>query len=91
MDWHEACNDIAHNFHKIEIMLGSYLSKHGAVLDKEVKDLLSYSIGIAGESKFEITGPDVPKEANAAANNLFEKLNQAEDLLLDQLHSQSST
>lgn len=91
MDWYEACDEIAHNFHRIETALGSYLSKHGAVLTKETKDLLSYSIGIAGENKFDITSPDVPKEANTAADNLFKKLDEAEECLLNQVHSQSST
>ncbi|EPQ8526761.1 hypothetical protein [Vibrio vulnificus] len=91
MDWYEACDQIAHNFHKIETALGSYLSKHGAVLNKRTKDLLSYSIGIAGESKFDITSPDVPTEANTAADNLFKNLDEAEECLLNQVHSQSST
>jgi len=52
MDWYEACDDIAHDFHKIETALGTFLSKHGAVLSSEVKDLLSHSIGVAGENKF---------------------------------------
>lgn len=91
MDWNEACDEIAHNFHKIETALGSYLSKHGAVLSKEAKDLLSYSIGIADGRKFDITIPDVPTEAIAAANNLFKKLDGAEECLLNQVHSQSSS
>jgi hypothetical protein len=60
MDWYEACNEIAHDFHKIETALGAYLSKHGAVLKPEVKELLSYSKGVAAESKFDITSLDVP-------------------------------
>ena len=91
MDWYEACDEIAHDFHKIEIALGSYLSKHGAVLKPEVKELLSYSIGVAGENKFEITSPEVPRNANKAADELYEKLGKAEESLLEQVHSQSST
>ncbi|MDN3489504.1 hypothetical protein [Pseudoalteromonas sp. APC 3694] len=91
MCWNEACDEVAHNFHKIETALSSYLSKHGAVLSKETKDLLSYSIGIAGESKFDITNPDVPTEASAAADKLLKKLDEAEECLLNQVHSQSSS
>jgi hypothetical protein len=91
MDWYEACDEIANDFHKIESELGAYLSKHGAVLKSEVKDLLSLSIGIAGENKFEITSPDVPSHANEAANELYNKLDKAEESLLLQVHSQSST
>lgn len=91
MDWYEACDEIAHDFHKIETALGAYLSKHGAVLKSEVKELLSHSIVIAGEHKFEITNPDVPRHANKAANDLYNKLEEAEKSLMLQVHSQSST
>jgi len=91
MDWYEACDEIAHDFHKIEIALGAYLSKHGAVLKQEVKDLLSHSIGMAGESKFEITSPEVPSNANKAADGLYKNLEEVENKLLKQVHSQSST
>lgn len=90
MDWYDACNEIAHDFHKIEMALDSYLSKHGAVLKSEVKDLLSLSISIAGENKFEITSADVPENANKAANDLYENLRETEKSLLEQVHSQSS-
>lgn len=91
MDWYEACDEIAHDFHKIENALGAYLSKHGAVLKPVVKELLSHAIGVAGENKFEITSPEVPSAANEVANELYEKLERAETCLLEQVHSQSST
>ena len=91
MDWYEACDEIAHDFHKIETAIGAYLSKHGAVLKPEVKELLSHSIGVAGENKFEITSPEVPINANKAADELYGKLEKAEESLLEQVHSQSST
>lgn len=91
MDWHEACDEIAHAFHEIEIALGAYLSKHGAVLKPEVKELLSHAIGVAGENKFEVTSLEVPSSANKAASELYEKLEKAEECLLAQVHSQSST
>lgn len=91
MDWYEACDEIAHDFNKIELRLDDYLSKHGAVLKENVVDLISTCIAIAGENKFEITSPEVPKVANDAANNLYEKLKEAEKIVLQQVHSQSST
>lgn len=91
MDWYEACDEIAHNFHKIETSLSAFLAKHGAVLKPEVKKLINHSIGLAGENKFEITSPDVPHSANKAADGLYEKLEKAEESLLQQVHSQSST
>jgi hypothetical protein len=91
MDWYDACDEIAQDFYKIEMALNSYLSKHGAVLKSEVKDLLSLSISIAGENKFEIANPDVPENANKAADELYENLREVEKSLLEQVHSQSST
>lgn len=91
MDWYEACDEIAHDFNKIELRLDDYLSKHGAVLKENVVDLISTCIAIAGENKFKITSPEVPKVANDAANNLYDKLKEAEKIVIQQVHSQSST
>lgn len=90
MDWYQTCDHIAHDFHKIESALVAFLSKHGAVLKPEVKDLLSCSIGIAGEGKFEVNSLDVPLSANQAADTLFTKLEKIEEYLIKQVHSQSS-
>ncbi|HDZ8982160.1 hypothetical protein ACET6Z_16475 [Aeromonas veronii] len=91
MDWYEACDEISHSFGKIESELGKYLSKHGAILSEEVKDLISFSEGTAAENKFDISGPEVPQSANKAADEMFEKLNEAEKRLIAQVRSQSST
>ena len=90
MDWYEACDDIAQRFSSIEKSLNSFVAKHGAVLKKEVSDLISYSSGIAGENKFEVTNSDVPATANAAADDLMKKLDDVEERLLSQVHSQST-
>lgn len=91
MDWYDACDEIAHDFNKIELRLGAYLSKHGAVLKENVVDLIGTCIAIAGENKFEIASPEVPIVANDAANNLYNKLKEAEKIVLQQVHSQSSS
>lgn len=91
MDSYDACDEIAHGFDKIELRLGDYLSKHGAVLKEDVVDIISTCISIAGETKFEITSPEVSKVANQAAENLYAKLKRAEKIVLQQVHSQSST
>ena len=62
-----------------------------AVLQNEVKDLISSCITIAAVNKFEVEGPNVSREANKAADELYEKLKDAEKGLLNQVHSQSST
>lgn len=91
MDWYEACDEIADNFDNIEKLLGNYLSKHGAVLKPNVIDLISDCINIAGENKFEITSPQIPEAANISAHSLYDKLKEAEKIVLQQVHSQSST
>lgn len=90
MDWYEACDDIAQKFNRIEKSLNSFIAKHGAVLTKELSDLLSYSAGIAGENKFDVSITDVPPSANKAAQELMTKLDEVEEKLLDKVHSQSS-
>lgn len=90
MDWYDACDDIACGFDKIERILGEYLSKHGAVLGSEVSELLGDAISIAGRFKFETNGLEVPTRSNKAANSLYEKLQNAEKLLLKQVHEQST-
>ena len=91
MDWHDVCDEIAQRFSVIEPRLKDYLSKHGAILKKEAKEALSLCIGIAGENKFNINGPDVPDAINAHAENLYNKLKEVEKSLLNQVHTQSST
>ena len=85
------CDEIAQRFSVIEPRLKDYLSKHGAILKKEAKEALSLCIGIAGENKFNINGPDVPDAINAHAENLYNKLKEVEKSLLNQVHTQSST
>ncbi|MCW3148916.1 hypothetical protein N8H22_09960 [Stutzerimonas stutzeri] len=91
MDWDEACEEIAHDFKNIEKLLSLFMSKHGAVLGAEAKKLISSALGLAAHGKFLIQGPEVPRSASESANTLFEKLAKAEDVLLQQVHSQSST
>lgn len=91
MDWHEACEEIAHDFEQIEKLLDTFMSKHGAVLGTKAKDLLSSASNLAANGKFLITGPDVPPDATESADKLFNKLTEAEVVLLEQVHSQSST
>lgn len=91
MSWDEACDDIAHNFNKIEVRLNDFLSRNGAVLKNDAIDLISTCIAVAAEGKFNITSPDVPPAANSAADDLFKKLKEAESIVLQQVHSQTGT
>lgn len=90
MEWYDACNEIAGDFDKIEVALISYLSKHGAVLKPGAKELLGLSIGISGKNKFEIIFPDVPDHVNKAADELYDNILKIEEILLQQVYSQSS-
>jgi len=94
MDWYEACDEIAHNFEKIEKSLTAFISKHGAILKQDVRDHIGNAICLAGEHKFQITNLEVPRSANSAADKIFNEggeLEESEKLLLNQVHSQSST
>ncbi|MCC0035740.1 MAG: hypothetical protein H6887_10815 [Hoeflea sp.] len=83
MDWYEACNIIAENFSAIEDGLRSFIADYGAVLSDTVVDLLSDCIGIAGQNKFEaIDSEQVSTAANKAANDLYDKLTEAEATML---------
>lgn len=92
MDWHEACDDIARNFDKIEFELNSYISKHGAVLGDNVIRLLTSAQAIAAEKKFRFSDSPFPStDANQGADMLVKKCDSAEQLLLEMVHSQAST
>lgn len=88
MDWHDACDEIALNFGKIERLIGAYLRAHGAVLSEPVKDLLSSCYGIAGENQFEVSDGDVSRKTNEAADSLHTKLQEAESTMLRQVNTQ---
>jgi hypothetical protein len=91
MDWHDACDSMAHELEHTESVLRSFLYKHGAVLHAESKKLLNLAIGQAAENKFKMESPEVPSEANTAADNVYKHIEKIESLLLEQVHSQSST
>ncbi|MDO6707593.1 hypothetical protein [Photobacterium sp. 1_MG-2023] len=91
MDWHEACDEIAHNFKSIIASLENFLSKHGAILDETPKQLLSNAIGLASHHQFDISGAEVPDTANSAANDIYNKLISAEKYLTKQVLNQTST
>lgn len=91
MDFHDACDQVAENFQRIEGLLHSYVRAHGAVLTDSVKHLLSLSIGIAGRYKFDVCGPEVSSMANTAADALLGHIKQAEREMLDQVAGQVTT
>lgn len=91
MDWHEACDEIAHNFERIESSLNDFLSRYGAVLPDEVMADIISCIGIAGEEKFEVMScPEVSPRSNKVADDLFKRLSEAESSMLAHVKSQAS-
>ena len=90
MDSSEAFIEIAPNLDKIEKDLGAFLAKYGAVLPDSVKNGISGSIGIAGEGKFEVEEPDIPPNAVQVVEQLFERLWEVQNEMLDHVRSQTS-
>jgi hypothetical protein len=88
MDYYDACDQVASDFEKIEGQLHSYVRTHGAVLPDGVKRLISLCMGIAGEHKFSVQGPDVPTSVNSEAALLLGHLKQAENEMLAQVSGQ---
>ncbi len=89
MNWYDACDEIARDFTDIERNIENYLIKHGAVLQKDIRDLLSEVIWLAGSNKFELLDNNaVPTTANRAADQLFDKLQEAAALIERNLKEQ---
>lgn len=91
MDYYDACDQVASRFEYIEEQLHEFVRTHGAVLTDGVKQLCYLCIGIAGENKFQTTGPEIPTSANAAADALISHLKQAEIEMLAQVSGQIET
>lgn len=90
MEWHDACEQIAHSFEKIEMWLGDFLECHAAVLPKEVTSLIVSCIADVGTYKFEARSDDVSYEAIEAAKQLYETLEKVEQNLISLVHDQTS-
>jgi hypothetical protein len=90
MEWSDACDWIAMDFEKIEQRLDDYLASHGAVLSKEVIDHIGKCRNTADEGKFDVRGGEVGSDANKAANELYDELQKAKEMLLSQVHTQIS-
>jgi len=88
MDWNDACDDIARDFGKIENLIAKYLRDNGAVLNDQVKDILASCEAIAAENQFEVISGEVSPEANKAADDMYAKLQKAEETLLVQVRGQ---
>lgn len=90
MDWHDACDVIAQNLGKIEIVLGEFLAKYGAVLTVEERTLLTGAMSDAGTGKFDVFDGEVDLEANRQAGEVYVNLQALESKLVGRVRGQSS-
>lgn len=90
MDWNDACDEIAHDFGKIEIRLGDFLAKFGSVLTDEERKILTAAMSDAGFGKFDVSDGEVAPEANKQAGELYENLQTLQAKLVDRVRDQSS-
>lgn len=91
MDWHDACEEIAHNFAAIEKRLDKYLANHGAALDDTAVSKLIDCIRLAATGKFEIHNGHVNPNAIQSASDLCDGLRDVEEIMLKKVRSQSIT
>lgn len=83
MDWEDACDEIVSQFHIIEKNLLIFLSKHGAILPTNVKDLVISCKSSAGSNKFEYdTNINVLRNE---ASDFYDNIKKAEELMLNSL------
>ncbi|ACV33998.1 hypothetical protein [Accumulibacter sp.] len=90
MDWYEACDEIAHDFGRIETRLSDFMSKHGAVLTDDERALLVDATSDAGYGKFDVIDGDVDSNANQKADELYQKLKNLEAKLIERVRAQAS-
>jgi len=91
MDFHDACDEMARNFDACEKVLRAFQGKHGAVLAKEHTDDLVRCIYLAGSNKHGVVNGDVPRSANDAAEEIFDKLETLKNRLVARVYGQVAT
>lgn len=89
MDWTDACEQIARNFHLIEKELGRYTAIHGAVLNESARSDIFRCISIAGENRFNLDEHDISEDISKSAGDLLTLIDGIERNLISQFSSQS--
>lgn len=74
MEWDDACQDIAHNFYKIEKSIESYINEHYSVLPEEIVSKINSAKNSNAEGKFE--EPEDLKSYQLA-DNLWKRIDEA--------------
>lgn len=90
MDWHEACEEMARNFGKIERQLSDFMAKHIAVLTDEERAALIDATSYAGYGKFGVADGEIDADANIKADELYTKLKELEAKLITRVRAQAS-
>lgn len=90
MSWDEACNNMALSFGAISARLDNFMSLHGAMLNKEERELLMSAKTDADYGNFEVVGGESSPEAQRIADEMYKKLETLEDKLLTRVRGQSS-
>lgn len=90
MDWSDACDEIAQDLGKIEIRLGDFLAKFGAVLTDEERKTLTVAMSDAGFGKFDVIDGEVDPEANRQAGEIYNNLQALQAKLVARVRDQSS-
>lgn len=91
MDWGDVEIDIANQFGNIEKYLKNFLGLHGAILSKEIKELVELSIYKAGSNKHYDNPGGPPIHAIIAAREVYEHVQHSEELLIEKVQDQSVT
>jgi len=94
MDWHEACEEIAHSFSKHAERIHEYLCSYDAVLPSTVREKIEEAEMIATDGKFQFDlnsekGDAEPTdEAIKSAEELYDALNEAITIFQDLIENQ---
>ncbi|WIX31669.1 hypothetical protein QO259_12680 [Salinicola sp. JS01] len=85
---------IARDFDDVEVWIKEFVSAHGAVLPEDVAKNLMMAARIAGEFKFRLgEGPDEAVDSRAidAAEDVYDRVRLARDVMKERVWNQSST
>jgi hypothetical protein len=91
MEFYDACDEMARNFGYCERVLRAYQGKHGAVLAQEHTDILMRCIYLAGSNKYKVIDEKVHREANDAAEEIYDKLETLKNMLVARVYGQVVT
>lgn len=87
MDWHDACDDVAHRLGSVEAMLEDYLERHAVAIGASVRQKIEHARSQAASNKFFADGPDSdpPKAVIDAAEQVLHFMSNARDEILNDL------